>query len=155
MLAWDAVNTFWNDWVIGYGPSLQRSLLEWLGFDRPRWRDLLWLTAAATVCMLIALTLWLGRAVRRHEIRDPAAREFARFARTLAKRQIVPPGPGETPSAYAARAGSQFPDAAAAIAGITASYLRARYEADPAGSALGELKERIGEFRPRYARASR
>jgi transglutaminase-like putative cysteine protease len=154
-LAWDAVNTFWNDWVIGYGPTLQRSLLEWLGFDRVRWRDLVLLTTAATVVSMIALAFLLGLTLRRRETSDPAAREFARFSRGLQRRQVAPPGPGETPSAYAARAGVHLPEAAGAIAAITDSYLRARYEPDGSGTALGELKERIGDFRLRYARAFR
>ena len=154
-LAWDAVNTFWNDWVIGYGPALQRSLLEWLGIERPRGHHLLWLTAGATVVMLIVLTFWLGRASRRRERHDPAAREFARFARGLKRRQVEPPGPGETPTAYAARAGRLLPQSADAISSIAASYLRARYEADPSGTALRELKARVGDFTLRYARVSR
>ena len=32
-LLFDAVNTRWQEWVIGYGPELQRTLLERLGFD--------------------------------------------------------------------------------------------------------------------------
>jgi len=27
-LAWDAVNTVWNEWIIGYGPTLQRNLFS-------------------------------------------------------------------------------------------------------------------------------
>jgi transglutaminase-like putative cysteine protease len=153
-LAWDAVNTFWNDWVTGYGPALQRSLLEWLGLERPRSHHLLWLTVGATLVMLIALTFWLGRASLHRQQRDPAAREFTRFARSLGQRQVEPPGPGETPTAYAARAGRLLPHAADAIATIAATYLRARYEADSSGAALRELRERVGAFRQRYARAS-
>ncbi len=33
LLVWDAASTYWNEWVIGYGPRLQRALLEALGFD--------------------------------------------------------------------------------------------------------------------------
>jgi transglutaminase-like putative cysteine protease len=154
-LAWDAVNNFWNDWVIGYGPVLQRSLLEWLGIERPRSRHLLWLTAGATVVMLVVLTFWLGRASRRREHRDPAARQFARFARGLARCRIEPPAPGETPTAYAARASRLLPQAADSISGIATNYLRARYEADASGEALRELRARVADFSLRYARASR
>jgi transglutaminase-like putative cysteine protease len=154
-LAWDAVNTFWNDWVIAYGPSLQRSLLEWLGFDRPRGRHLFWLASAATFALIVALAVWLGRRARHRELPDRAAREFGRFARSLARQRVEPPGAGETPSAFALRAGSRLPAHATAIAGIAASYLRARYEPDPTGQALTELRARIGDFRQRCARASR
>jgi len=154
-LAWDAVNTYWNDWVVGYGPALQRSLLEWLGFDRPRGHHLLWLTVGATVAMLVGLTIWLGFASRRHEHRDPAARVFARFGAALRRREIDLPHPGETPTAYAARASRLLPEARDAITAIAACYLRARYEADASGAALRELKAEVGDFTTRYARASR
>ena len=77
------------------------------------------------------------------------------FAAGLRRRQIELPGPGETPTAYAARAGRLLPQAADAIAAIALSYLRARYESDSSGAALSELKSRVGDFRLRYARASR
>jgi hypothetical protein len=105
--------------------------------------------------MLVVLTFWLGRASRRREHRDPAARQFARFARGLARCRIEPPAPGETPTAYAARASRLLPQAADSISGIATNYLRARYEADASGEALRELRARVADFSLRYARASR
>ncbi|HET7608044.1 MAG TPA: DUF3488 and transglutaminase-like domain-containing protein, partial [Gammaproteobacteria bacterium] len=56
-LLWDAVNTRWQSWVVGYGPELQRSLLESLGFTNLRRAQrsgvLLGLAVVATLTLLI------------------------------------------------------------------------------------------------------
>jgi len=41
-----------------------------------------------------------------------------------------------------------LPAAAADIAAIVTTYLRARYEPDPASVALAELRHRVAAFRP-------
>jgi hypothetical protein len=152
-LAWDAVNTFWADWVIGYGPRLQRTLLEWLGFDRPRWRELMVLIVAAFVAFSVALAAWLHLKQRRAASRDPAARSFDRFTRRLRQLSVSPIAPGETPSAYAERAGDQLPQHAETIDAITRAYLAARYEPDTGGHSLARLTALVRSFSSGYARA--
>ncbi|MDX1562699.1 MAG: DUF4129 domain-containing transglutaminase family protein [Gammaproteobacteria bacterium] len=154
MLAWDAVNTYWNAWVIGYGPRLQRTLLEWLGLDRPRWGELLLLTGVATALLMFGLSVYLGFRLRESHSRDPAARHFARFRRRLAQLDVEPPRPGETPSAYAARAQAKLPTAADTIAEVTTTYLAARYEPDTGGAALARLESLIRDFKRSYALSS-
>ena len=154
-LAWDAASTFWNDWVIGYGPALQRSLLESFGFDRPRWRELLWLTIGATTLMMVAMAAWFGFSGSHWRARDRAAAAFLRFERRLRRARIAPMRAGETPSAYAARAAAALPGCRDAILGITQSYLAARYEPDSNGAALASLRARVSAFRPSSAHASR
>jgi transglutaminase-like putative cysteine protease len=151
-LAWDAANNFWDDWIIGYGPRLQRTLLEWLGFDRPRWRELLIMTAAVTALLSLALAANLSLRRRRLNAHDPAARSFERFRRRLRQLKVEPIRDGETPSAYAERAAARLPHAADAIQDITRAYLRARYEPDRMGDALARLKSRVREFSRGYAR---
>ena len=152
-LAWDSVNTAWNDWVVGYGPRLQRNLLEKLGIERPRWRELMVMTVVATTLMMVALTLFLGLRMRRWEKHDPAAKTFARFTRNLRQYDVLPLKRGETASAYARRATAVLPAAADSIRSITQTYLAARYEPDN-GAALERLRAEVRAFRPDYARGS-
>lgn len=154
-LAWDAANTFWNDWVIGYGPLLQRSLFRWLGFERPRWREMLWLTAAATFVMLALLTTYFGIRARRAERQDRAAEIYRRFEGRLQRLGIEPLKTGETPTAFARRAARVVPESEAEILAITRSYLAARYEPDVDGSSLQALQEAVRSFTPRRAPALR
>jgi transglutaminase-like putative cysteine protease len=153
-LAWDAVNTFWDDRIVGYGPRLQRLLLERLGFERPDWRELLALTVAATVILMVALTAYLGLKVRETIVPDPSARCFGRFMRKLRRLEVEPMQAGETPTAYARRAGNRLPDQVEAIQNITTAYLCARYEPDSDGKASAQLRALVKAFRSGYAPAS-
>jgi transglutaminase-like putative cysteine protease len=154
-LAWDAANNFWDDWVIGYGPRLQRTLLERLGFDRPRWRELLIMTVSAATLLTLALAGYLSLRARRLNGRDPAARSFEKFTRRLRQLSVEPIRDGETPTAYGWRAAAALPERAKPIREITECYLQARYEPDRQGAALAGLKARVNAFSRGYARASR
>ena len=154
-LAWDAVNTRWHAWVVGYGPELQRALLDSFGVRNlertERWTLLLSLAVIATVGVLLALRLYAAWREQGRRPIDPAARAFATFARQLARLDVAPRAPGEPPAAYAARAAKTLPPAAADIGAIVAAYLRARYEPDPELVALAELRQRVSVFRPQRA----
>jgi transglutaminase-like putative cysteine protease len=157
MQAWDFVSVRWNEWVIGYGPQLQRSLLEYLGLERPGWRSLLALAMVATAGLLAALALYLRWTFRRHRRGDRAAECFARFARKLEAARVRPRVPGEGPRTYAVHAAKILPRVADEITAIARSYVAARYEPDVDGVALAELKQRVVRFRavaPHVTRSS-
>jgi len=151
LLVWDAAATYWNEWVIGYGPQLQRALLDALGFDgaarAERWSKLLLLCVGATLAGSLLVTLQLAWRRRRRTPVDEAARELAAFTRRLAHLDVAPRAPTEGPAAYAARAESRLPHAAGEIRAIIAAYLRARYERDADLAALAELRTRVSAFR--------
>jgi transglutaminase-like putative cysteine protease len=152
MLAWDAINTQWQAWVVGYGPDLQRALLESLGIGglprAERWVTLLVLAVSATAGVLLVLSVYLAWRHRQQHRHDPAARCFAAFCRRLARCRVPPRTPSEAPEAFAARAQRLLPHAAPEIAAIAAVYLRARYEPDTDQAALSELRARVANFRP-------
>jgi transglutaminase-like putative cysteine protease len=155
LYVWDAANTYWRTWVLGYGPELQRALLDLVGLDNPRraerWATLMALSVAATVAMLLALGIYLAWTRRERRAVDAAAQLFAAFGRRLSRRRVPPRAPTEGPVAYAARAGRQLPDEAAEIGAILGAYLRARYEPDMERVALAELRARVASFRPAKA----
>jgi hypothetical protein len=159
----DTVNTRWQEWIIGYGPELQRSLLESLGFDSLRRAQrsavLLGLATVATVALLLGVSLYLSWRQRERAPTDAAARTFARFARQLARLDVPARAPAEGPRAYAERAAQTLPHAAAQIRAVTDFYLRARYEPDADGAALAGLVAAVAAFRatiipPHSTRAS-
>jgi hypothetical protein len=151
-LLWDAIDTRWHAWVVGYGPELQRLLLESLGITNlrraERWAVLLGLAVAGSVGLLLALSVYLSWRQRRRPQVDPAARYFAAFARHLTQLRVPPRAPGEGPQAYAARAAALLPQAAAEIATIAALYLRARYEPDLERASLAQPRACVATFRP-------
>jgi hypothetical protein len=97
---------------------------------------------------MLGLGFYLAWRQRQRTVIDAAARCFAAFVRSLTHVDVPARGASEGPQAYAARAAALLPGAAADIAAIAASYLRARYEPDPDRQALAELESRVGAFRP-------
>jgi transglutaminase-like putative cysteine protease len=150
-LLWDAVNTRWQAWIVGYGPELQRSLLESLGFTNLRRAQrsavLLGLAVVATITLLIALSAYLSWRHRQRAGVDAAALYFAAFERELRRLEVPVRAPTEGPRAYADRAASALPHAAAPINAVADLYLRARYEPDADGVALAALVAAVTAFR--------
>jgi hypothetical protein len=60
---------------------------------------------------------------------------------------VPPRAPSEGPRAYAERAASALPQAAASIRAIVDLYLRARYEPDADGAASTQLAAAVAAFR--------
>ena len=90
-LLWDATNYYWNAWVIGYGPDVQRALLDLLGFEASRTERasiLLILVVAVTLAASLALSVYLAWCYRPRAGADPAARCFAAFCRRLRQRKV-------------------------------------------------------------------
>jgi transglutaminase-like putative cysteine protease len=150
-LVWDAINTWWVKWIVGYGPDLQRSLLESLGFEGLRRMErsalLLGLAVVATLTLLLGLSAYLSWRHRQKVGVDAAALCFAKFVRRLARFDVAARAPSEGPRAYADRAAAALPHSATHIRAITDLYLRARYEPDADGSALAALLAAVAAFR--------
>jgi hypothetical protein len=147
VLLWDAVNTYWNDWVLGYGPELQRTVMERLGFENPRWQTLLALAAAITALFLLVLTFYLAWSFRRVRKADEVQRIYLRFCRRLARLQIQR-GPCEAPATFASRVGQKRPDLATATAAITERYLNLRYDTRFERDDLSAFRDLVRDFRP-------
>jgi protein-glutamine gamma-glutamyltransferase len=150
-LFWDAVNTRWQAWIIGYGPELQRTLLESLGFENLRRAQrstvLLGLAVVVTVALLVGVSLYLSWRQRQRAPVDAAAVCFAAFVRQLSRLHVPARGPAEGPRAYAERAAEALPQAASSIRAVADLYLRARYEPDADGTALAALAAAVAAFR--------
>jgi transglutaminase-like putative cysteine protease len=157
VLLWDAVNTRWRAWIVGYGPELQRSLLESLGFTNLRRAQrsgvLLGLAVVATMTLILGLSAYLSWRQRQRAGIDAAALCFARFVRELRRLDVPARAPTEGPHTYAERAASALPHAAAPIRAVAELYLRARYEPDHDGTALAALTSAVAAFRERASRA--
>lgn len=143
-LQWDALNTAWNRWVMGYGPELQQQLLRRIGLiDWPRTIAAL---TALTALALGLIALLLLRSTQRPA--DPLVAAYARFCRKLARRQL-PRAPGEGPRDYAERVAAARPELAEQVWAITALYLRLRYGVEPPSTTdLKQLQRQIRQFAP-------
>lgn len=145
VLSWDAANAAWNQWVLGFGPETQRSLLQTLGFTKPSWSNLIAAMMAGCAVFLAGLAFLLGRAGIRPV--DPVLRQYRRFCKRLANIGRGPQ-PAEGPSDFARAVIGVRPDLAGDVLAINALYLQLRYEGMAAADRLAEFTERIRRFRP-------
>lgn len=144
--AWDALNSQWNQWVLGYNVDRQRQFLNSLGLDALDWRSLaVYLTIAAFVVGgLVALGLVLRDLPGR---RDPAVVAWERFGAKLAAAGLVR-APHEGPLDFLARVEIARPANAAAAREITSRYVEARYGAGISKRESRELLALVRSFKP-------
>lgn len=144
-LAWDAMNTFWNNQVVEFGEQQQHWLLERLSIEQPRWEYL----GAALLAILggffAILSAWLAWRFRPAP-RDPVASVYDRLCILLARHQVARQ-PHEGPNDYLVRAQATLPQLAASLEEIRALYVRLRYGPDPLDSELSRLKYLVGRLK--------
>ncbi|WP_435100144.1 transglutaminase TgpA family protein [Arhodomonas sp. AD133] len=150
-LLWDRMDAMWNNWVLAYGPQLQRDLLGNLGLRGAL--EIALATAAALAVSLLVLAVWTlrpGRAIAR----DPVQRVWQRYCRRLAAVGLEP-GPSDGPHTLLARVRRDRPDLADAAAAITDLYVRLRYRSEGGTPERRALRRQVRRFRPRRRRMPR
>lgn len=123
--AWEAVNSRWNQWVLGYNVERQRDFLSRLGLPSTDARTLaIWLAGIATV---IGAVVGLALVAREFPKRgDAVRRAWDRYCRKLAAAGLER-APHEGPEDFLARVSRARPDLAPAATDITRRYVEARY----------------------------
>lgn len=150
-LGWDAVDHAWNQWVLGYDQTLQRRLLQWLGFGDGGWQALGGLLGGGFAVVVMALGAWLF--LRRPPATDPVAAAYGRFCRRLARAGVVR-SPDEGPRDYARRVARARPDLARVVGEVTRLYTDLRYAGRGGGAKRRRLDRLVRGFRPRKERPS-
>ena len=149
--SWDAVNSLWDVWFVGYSQWEQRDVLKMLGFGSGSWKK----TAIAIVSLLFAAVLCAGivffrvrwRALRQA---DPVARAYGRFCDKMASAGIEKP-PGQGPGDFADLAAEKRADLQGPVKKITDIYVRLRYaplSEQERARELARLKRHVGKFDP-------
>lgn len=143
-LTWDAINTFWNDQIVDFGASQQRSLLRWMGIENPDWRNLgvaLLVTLVAFFAILTAYLAWQFRP----RARDPVAEVYQHLCRKLARHQLARL-PHEGPNDYLGRVIEAKPALADQLSEIRSLYVSLRYGPSPLSSSLSRLRFLVGQL---------
>jgi transglutaminase-like putative cysteine protease len=145
--SWDALNSAWTDWVLGYGPERQLALLARLGVRGADWRALVIGLTIFVAAIMLALTLWLALRLRAPPPPE-ALRLYREFCRRLAQAGIAR-APHEGPRDFAERVAAARPALAAEVGQVTRLYTALRYEPAGADAALLEaLRREVRAFRP-------
>jgi protein-glutamine gamma-glutamyltransferase len=144
-LGWDALNSLWNDWVLGFGPDRQLAMLARLGLPAD-WPVLIAGLVLLLCVLMLSVALWLAWRLR--VPRDPEPlRLYRAFCRQLEQAGLAR-APHEGPRDFAVRVAVTRPDAAGAAARITRLYLALRYEAAAPDGTLEALRHEVRRFSP-------
>jgi len=144
--AWQAMNSQWDQWVVGYDTFKQRQFFSSMGFPTVDWRTLgFWLLVATFV---VGGAITLGLLVRdRPPRREAALVAWNRFCAKLGTAGLVRL-PSEGPLDFLARVRAARPALAADAEEITRRYVEARYGPGATREELRALARRVREFRP-------
>ncbi len=144
--AWDAMNSQWNTWVLGYNIDRQRQFLMGLGMENVDWQTLgLWLVIVTFTLVSVTSVALVVRDMPRR--REPAVAAWERFCAKLASAGIVR-APHEGPVDFLARVRAARPAIASEAEAITARYVEARYGEGATKAQLRELARLVRAFRP-------
>lgn len=122
-LRWDAINAYWNRWVLAYSPALQQHLMDRLNLGS--WQRVALAIAASMALALAGLATLILRRSRQRPM-DPAAAAWQRFCSRLARHGLHR-RPDEGPRDFARRAAARWPTQADAIDAIAQRYGALRY----------------------------
>lgn len=151
--AWQALNAWWQDQVIGFNFSRQQELLRHLGIQRQYLRALTVLLAAGGSIWL-ALLAWTLRPRHAQRTDDRLSRAWRALERKL-QRAAAPRAPYEGPIAYAERVGRKRPDIAAMVGALARRYALLRYGPQPSGEDVEQFRRAVRLLRPVPARDTR
>jgi transglutaminase-like putative cysteine protease len=143
--AWHAMNSQWEEWVVGYNLGRQRQLFSELGYPSVDWRTLGFWMMAAIIAVGIAVTIGL-LVHERPPRREPSLVAWNRFCAKLGAAGLARAS-HEGPLAYLARVRDERPALSAEAAEITRRYIEARYGAGASREELRELARLVKEFR--------
>jgi protein-glutamine gamma-glutamyltransferase len=125
--SWDAVNSQWNKWVVGFNSDKQRSMFENFGLPNVDWAVMLrWLIIGViATSSLIGLFLLL----RIYRVRkDPVVATYDRLCAKLAKAGITR-APNEGPIDFLQRVKAIDPELGKKVQPLMEAYIAIRYGA--------------------------
>jgi hypothetical protein len=146
-LAWDAVNAWWNERVVGFDFRAQLSILSRLGFETPGWQHLGWSFAIGLTAWMLWMTWQWGRVPRgRHE--DRITRAYRKLCAKLARAGLTRE-PHIGPLAFADAITAQRPDLDATVRPLLTHYANLRFGTPATTADIASLERSINRLRVR------
>jgi len=128
---WDAVNSEWNRWVVGFNQDRQRGMFEGIGIPDVDWQTIaIWLIGGVFVTGGGVGMFLLARTYRSRK--SPLDAAFDRFCAQMARRGLIR-GLTEGPVDFLKRIEHEQPQAFSEAKRVIDAYVAARYaaSADP------------------------
>jgi len=137
----DAIDNKWNQWILAYGPKLQKEFLSKLGLPSPNWQNMVfWLIISLSLALLIISAVLFYH--RKHT--DPITKIYQQFCNKAARIGMQREN-YEGPLDFANRLKQHYPDQTDDIDKINQLYINLHYGNQP--ESIDELRDTIKQFR--------
>ena len=137
---WDALDNSWNQWILAYGPELQKEFLSKLGMFNPNWQQMvIWLSISISIVLLLISLLTFYQ--RKRLI--PVVYLYQKFCNKVILNRKASEGPID----FADRVKLLYPNNSAEIDHINQLYINLHYGNKSAS--IDDLKQAIKAFTPR------
>ncbi len=143
--AWDTLNNNWNNWIVGYNDTRQKSLLSLFNAEKLSLRHLAILLAAIFTACLLFITLFVFR--RKPDKLAPVSQAYARFCQKLSRIGFTRK-PGESAENFAQRIIDLREDLHSNVQTITHLYNYLRYAKNPSPGLFTQFRKKIKHFHP-------
>ncbi len=145
-LYWDNMRNGWNQWVLGYGETLQNEMLAMLGLLSAGWlsKTITLAVIVGGLLLLIALYYRYRDSFKRVEKSQAI---YNRFCRKLSSADL-PREPWEGPKDYVIRISAARADLHTEADKITKLYIQIRYADQPSTEKIKELAHYVKYFKP-------
>jgi hypothetical protein len=150
--SWDALNSLWDVWFVGYSHLEQSDILEAIGFGSGSWRKTSKMAAFLTFLAAAGFggVLLRARFAGRAKI-DPVKRVYDRFCIKMAAAGLERK-PGQGPMDFARQAATRGEKLAEPVEKITETYVRLRYgrlSDETAKRMFKTFEKQVKDFKPR------
>jgi transglutaminase-like putative cysteine protease len=136
---WDALDNSWNQWILAYGPELQKEFLSKLGMPSPNWQQMvIWLSVSLSIVLLLISILIFYQRKRL----APVVFLYQKFCSKVAVNRKASEGPID----FADRVKQLYPNNSAEIDRINQLYINLHYGNKSAS--MDDLKQAIKAFKP-------
>lgn len=142
---WDALNNYWDQWVLSYDQEQQIGLFARLGFGIVSWRELAWGLAIGMALLLGSIAAYILWPKRRSPA-DKIQALYLGYCKKLEKAGLARL-PTEGPLDFAQRIRILRPDLAATTDAVAKLYIQLRYGRRTSGISLKEFASLIRGFR--------
>jgi transglutaminase-like putative cysteine protease len=146
----DALRQLWRERILQFDQNSQQSLLARLMIPEPDARKLV-IVLAATLSLAFGWLTWQVRRELAPQIRDAAARAYARLCGKMARIGLARL-PHEGAESYAARIATVRPDLGEAVTALVRQYTELRYGNHDSDAAIARFAAAVRAFRPRARR---
>jgi hypothetical protein len=145
---WDAINTQWNQWVLGYSTIRQKMLFAKIGIKAGTRLGLAAAIVLAGAALgLISLFYFLTTSKKPAAKGDAVQKAYLSFSTKLTRRGFARK-PSQGPLAYASMVAAGRPDLETRVLDIVSLYIQLRYGRGGDKEDIKRLKAMVRQFDP-------